>query len=218
MIKAICFDVGGTLIGSNGLTFSQRLTAAVGIPMPLIREKLVKHFYLEKRTFKNALNNFCRDIGVPFSDQMVEEILGVCLDPVVYKDAIHCLNELNELNEYSLATISNCTLWEVIHWDEIGMQDIFELEIRSFEVGLAKPNPEMFCKVEKRLGLEPTEILMVGDSCRDDIAGAKIRGWKAVQILRDESAPCLIADHVINSLINLKDIIDYFNYKNFEGR
>ena len=60
----------------------------------------------------------------------------------------------------------------------------------SVEAGVAKPDPEIFRIAARRLGVDPRDCVMVGDSLARDVAGAKAAGMRAVWIDRklwDES-------------------------------
>lgn len=54
----------------------------------------------------------------------------------------------------------------------------------SDEIGIRKPRPEIFEAVAEGLGLEPREILHVGDSLKADIAGAAALGMRTVWLTR----------------------------------
>jgi putative hydrolase of the HAD superfamily len=49
----------------------------------------------------------------------------------------------------------------------------------SSELGWRKPSPEFFRAVERRLGLQPDELILVGDDADLDIAAARRAGWHA---------------------------------------
>ncbi|GAE91111.1 2-haloalkanoic acid dehalogenase [Gracilibacillus boraciitolerans JCM 21714] len=48
--------------------------------------------------------------------------------------------------------------------------------------GVAKPKKVIFDIVEKKLNLNPTETVYIGDSYEKDIIGAKQAGWKAIWV------------------------------------
>lgn len=54
----------------------------------------------------------------------------------------------------------------------------------SEEVGIRKPRPEIFEAVAEGLGLEPREILHVGDSLAADVVGASAVGMRTVWLTR----------------------------------
>jgi len=59
--------------------------------------------------------------------------------------------------------------------------------ILSYEVGLVKPDPAIFRLVSDRLGLQPAEILFVGDTPSADVEGPQAIGMSAMHISDFES-------------------------------
>ena len=53
-----------------------------------------------------------------------------------------------------------------------GVGDLFEFVLDSHEVGMKKPDPEIFCEAVTRLGVDPGEVWYVGDSEYHDVRGA----------------------------------------------
>ena len=56
----------------------------------------------------------------------------------------------------------------------LGLAGRFDAEVLSLEVGVVKPDPEIFRIAAERLGLAPDEILMVGDTVEDDGGAAQV--------------------------------------------
>jgi putative hydrolase of the HAD superfamily len=52
----------------------------------------------------------------------------------------------------------------------------------SSELGWRKPSAEFFRAVERRLGLRPEELLLVGDDPELDVAAARRAGWHAHEL------------------------------------
>ncbi len=71
-------------------------------------------------------------------------------------------------------------------------------------VGFSKPHPEFFAHVSRKLGLEPNQLLMVGDSLENDIEGAHAAGWQALWIQRGVTA---VDASVITRLTDLPALI-----------
>jgi len=58
------------------------------------------------------------------------------------------------------------------------------LVFASSEIGWRKPAPEFFRWIERRLGCEPAETLLVGDDPLLDLAAAERAGWRACDATR----------------------------------
>lgn len=58
---------------------------------------------------------------------------------------------------------------------------------RKPDIVLGKPDPQMLAGIERRLGLEPSQIAMVGDRLYTDIAMARAAGAVGVLVLSGES-------------------------------
>lgn len=54
----------------------------------------------------------------------------------------------------------------------------------SAAIGYRKPAPEFFTAIEKGVGCDPSELLMVGDDEDNDLLAAQRRGWHATLIDR----------------------------------
>jgi putative hydrolase of the HAD superfamily len=63
-----------------------------------------------------------------------------------------------------------------------GLDVAWESIVTSVEVGYLKPHSKIFCKSLGELGLAPAEVVMVGNSLAEDVAGAQAVGiaaaWK----------------------------------------
>ena len=69
----------------------------------------------------------------------------------------------------------------------LGIEADFMLSSR--EHGRVKPCPTIFAAAIERAGTAPARAVMVGDSVRDDIAGARAAGLRAVLIDRTDRHP-----------------------------
>lgn len=72
----------------------------------------------------------------------------------------------------------------------------------SSEIGIAKPNPEVFMRAVRSLGLAPKGALFVGDHPETDVEGARRCGMAVAWISRDRvwptglEAPDVVLSHV----------------------
>ena len=58
----------------------------------------------------------------------------------------------------------------------------------SGDVGVAKPQLEIFNHVQTKMNLNPQQTLFIGNTFSSDIIGAKQAGWKAIWLNRRQSA------------------------------
>ena len=88
--------------------------------------------------------------------------------------------------KYPLTIISN-GFKEVQYYKfaHSGLQDYFSYTLISEEVGINKPQPQLFEKALQLNGVNANEALMIGDSYTSDIAGAKAAGIDSLWIKSD---------------------------------
>jgi len=91
--------------------------------------------------------------------------------------------------------------------DNLGIASHVEHFCFSNELGICKPDPEIFFKALAPLGVRPDEALHVGDRPDLDLAGARAAGLRSVH-LRTPHSPDGDADHVIPTMRDLPAIID----------
>jgi len=79
----------------------------------------------------------------------------------------------------------------------------------SEEVGEHKPNPLIFNELLKRICMNPCDVIMVGDSLKNDIQGAKNAGIKSVWYNpeNNKNETDILPDYEINDLLQLKGIL-----------
>ena len=196
MIKGIIFDYGGTL-DSRGVHWSEVLWQGyleAGVPIDketfrnayvegeraLARERII----LPQDDFLTLLR---KKVALEISHlplTLDETITGHWVDGIsTYCDnaARACINEalpmLEQLHErYPMMLVSNFygNIDEVLR--SYGVRHLFKGIIESAVMGIRKPNPTLFKLGVDALELEPSEVLVVGDSLRKDIEPAEKLG------------------------------------------
>ncbi len=68
---------------------------------------------------------------------------------------------------------------------DVGLAEHLDLVVTSGEVGVEKPNPEIFWAALERAGAEPGDAMHVGDQPASDVAGALRAGIAPVLLDRD---------------------------------
>jgi HAD superfamily hydrolase (TIGR01509 family) len=111
------------------------------------------------------------------------------LDVRCYPETVDVLGKLTSAG-IARAIVSN-TPWDapgiLTHRDmeRCGIAHYFEVVIASGDVPWRKPNPEFMFEAARRLEVEPADCLVVGDSLRADIAGARAAGMRSAWVRRD---------------------------------
>lgn len=83
------------------------------------------------------------------------------------------------------------------------IEDLFNVVLISESEGVRKPEPEIFWRALRRLGVTAGESLFIGDSPEYDIAGAKNAGLYAVLKRTDNAVSLSDADGYITDLTEL---------------
>lgn len=88
-----------------------------------------------------------------------------------------------------------------------GLENSFDATLVSGEYGAGKPSPGIFRYALDLLACRPEQAVMIGDSPRSDIAGAKKVGMGAVQIKRhDHVELAQEADTVVSDLSEVAEL------------
>src|SRR6266704_4788024 len=114
---------------------------------------------------------------------------------VLFDDTLSTLAVLKQRG-YILSVVTNRHYGGVPFHEDlqiVGLLDYFEYENMaiSADLGIRKPNPDIFMYALNKLNVEPEEAAMVGDSLKADILGARTLNilaiWKPKASLRQEA-------------------------------
>lgn len=115
--------------------------------------------------------------------QDIWRILGPeCL--AVFPEVPDVLTGLRE-RRLPLAVVSNWQRGLGHFCYELGLSAWFGCVLASAEVGVARPDPDIFLDACRRLGVAPAEVLHIGDTPEEDYAGARAAGMQGVLLTRD---------------------------------
>lgn len=217
-IEAVTFDVGGTLIQpwpSVGGVYAE--VASQNGVRNLSPEKLNRNFARAWRATKNFQHTH-----EDWAHLVDQTFAGLCASrpsqtffPAIYQrfaelaawrifdDVLPALDALAS-KDIPLAVISNWDARLRPLLEQFRLDRYFEIIVVSCEVGFAKPSPVIFEHAAKKLGIPPENIVHVGDSAKEDVAGAKAAGLEALLIDRDNSA---MQSGRISSLLQLDALL-----------
>ncbi|MBU1702197.1 MAG: HAD-IA family hydrolase [Candidatus Eisenbacteria bacterium] len=113
-----------------------------------------------------------------------------------------------------LAVISDAPslqAWQRLH--HLKLHHVFETVVTFETTGEYKPSPQPFQKALDHFGLEPPEVLMVGDWPERDMVGAARLGIRTIFARYGDTKGVVHsgADYEIDDIIQLLDIIDKIN-------
>ncbi|HEX7527416.1 MAG TPA: HAD-IA family hydrolase, partial [Gaiellaceae bacterium] len=67
--------------------------------------------------------------------------------------------------------------------ERLGLAGLLDVLVFSDEVGVSKPDPEIFLRALEQIGVEPEHAMFVGDRLETDVQGAAKLGMTTVQAL-----------------------------------
>jgi len=197
-IRAVSFDVGGTLIDpwpSVGHVYAE-VARKHGLKQ-LSADELNRRFaeaWKERGGFEYTRADWAEVVDRTFAGLTEEPPSRTFFDEIyrrfdqpdswrVYEDVLPTLRVLTE-RKFKLAVISN--------WDErlrpllkrLDLSRHFAAIMISIEVGCRKPAPGIFRRAAAALDLPPQAILHVGDNGNEDFAGAQTAGFRALLLNR----------------------------------
>jgi len=217
-IRAVTFDVGGTLIHpwpSVGHLYAE-VAEKHGLKN-LSPEKLNKNFAAAWRLRRNFQHT--REDWAALVDQV---FAGLCepgpdqtFFPELYQrfaeadawrihdDVLPALDALAS-RDFRLSIVSNWDhrLRPLLH--NLALERYFETIVVSCEVGFSKPSPVIFEQAVRKSGVTAAHALHVGDSFAEDVLGARSAGFQAVLIDRGADGK---TDGTIRTLRDLATLI-----------
>lgn len=199
MIKGILIDFGGT-IDSDGIHWFNAFSDAYAIVADIPKELLWDAYVHTERTLgRNPIigpdYTFCKTLqtkialqteylqqhGITVTAQ--DTILDTCYNKVVRHISTVSKPVLERFSaQYPMVLVTN--FYGNMHTvlKEFGLDHLFKDVVESAVVGVRKPDPQIFRLGVAALGLEPAEIVMIGDSQEKDILPAQSIGCQTIQI------------------------------------
>ncbi len=80
--------------------------------------------------------------------------------------------------------------WELDAFlEEVGLLDLVDSAVTSARAGARKPHPRIYAHSAAALGVDPRDVLFVGDSWEPDVRGPRRVGMTAVHLWREDERP-----------------------------
>jgi HAD superfamily hydrolase (TIGR01509 family) len=181
MTEAVIFDLYGTLIRLDRDTSPYlRLARLVRPDDP--RAVVERSLLIDSR----GIGDFAARLGVPTPsgiENLDADLRQDLQTAHVFEDAVEVLAILRGRG-LKLGLISNLAAPYKDPFFRHGLANYFHVTSFSCDAGLRKPEPEIFHRTARGLGVSPASTVMVGDSRRSDYDGARAAGMSAVLLRR----------------------------------
>ena len=238
MIKAVLFDLDGTLCDSDtawGIAVKETFQRLC-VREPSVSEEAITEAWtaVHQKLFRQLNAGKCSMAEVRDRRfQCLFEELGLSADKVMeelsdffcslYLTGLRLYEDvtvLGELHAYHVGILTNgahddhtdSQLSKVRH---LGLTERIQSLTISGEIGVRKPNLEIFKVACERADVLPEEAIFVGDSVQNDIVGANRAGMTSVLINRksDVLIPKTADEQPDYTISNLHDILSYLAHE-----
>jgi putative hydrolase of the HAD superfamily len=235
-IEAILLDVGNTLrivIKDEAFMAESRrqITELVGSQMPVddfiklletryqvlrkqAKEKLIEASEKEMWT-KWMLPDFPAEKIAPLSGKLTRLWRDCDGRRVPRDDVKETVIELNKRG-YLLGIIANTITETEIpdYLEEYGLTEYFKTVVLSSKVGIRKPNPEIYWEAARRMGVEPSKCVYVGDNPVRDVEGTRAAGYGMMILILEpdtlKKEPPTGEVKPDYTILEIKDLLDIF--------
>lgn len=200
-IEVIVFDLYNTLIRID------------------TKSNYYRFLYKEMKKFENVMyegfkQSILKNTHESILEQLPEHIHKIALENKsilehelrqvkLFEETLEVLSDLSQ--EYQLVLVSNLASPYKEPFYDLGLAKYFSYVVFSCDVGFTKPHQAIFSIVEKNTGVSGNNIMMVGDSKKSDIEGAKSMGWQYLRVNRTISETH--SAHEINSLLEIRSYL-----------
>ncbi len=186
MIRAVVFDLWNTLVFSPAGSPFQRLKELLRPEQEHLYPALVRDGMVLPHTSVRAFLEAWE--GTASLDEaqmtaMARAFLEAGEQAVSFPEATEAIGAVRDLARVAL--LSNTQIFGLELLDRLGISECIRTRVLSAEIGALKPEPAAFEAVQRKVGLFPGNLAMVGDSWTDDVIGAAAAGWTAIWVNRE---------------------------------
>lgn len=189
-VRGVIFDLFHTLTGLESEWSDLPLTCDVlGIDRrawdDVITQKSRWRLSGEQRDPFLIIRDMARLVRPEIADALVREAVAIRIRRFrhalqrIPAENVDMLKRLRKAG-MRLGLVSNADAIEVAAWADCPLAGLFDSEVISCEVGMVKPEPEIFRKCLDELSLQAGECMFVGDGGSNELVGAKEVGLTTV--------------------------------------
>jgi HAD superfamily hydrolase (TIGR01549 family) len=192
--NTILFDLDGVIVNSENVWLMSLNEA-----LKYYKQKEINSNIFNKKFWGNDVNNTLELLGLPkkaldiVNKAYLKNIDSVEIFPDVVK-TLKCLSHFNKgviTNTPKKIALSLLNKFDILKY--------FNIVVTSDDVKYGKPNPEIIIKACKLLNVQTNEVIIIGDTINDIIAGKNL-DCKVIGIN-------IKADYTVNKLSKILDIL-----------
>ena len=232
MIKAIFFDLYGTLVGFHPSRFEIQSLACERFGLSPSPEGILKGYGIadafmtkqntlmpvRKMNQEEAFYFFCKyerlvlsgsdiEVDLDKAGKIWNHIKTIPYDLNIYEDVIPVLKDLR-CQGVKVGLLSNMNQSGNSLIEKFGLENLVDFAVTSSEVRSEKPHPPMFMEALRQAGSTKATSVHVGDQIDSDVKGASDVGIYPVLIDRDDIHKCFNACPRIKNLPEIHDVLE----------
>ncbi len=191
-IKNIIFDLGNVVIDIDPqLTYEAFAAISPSKTAPeieeLIKDKKLWHSYEKGNINDTDFRDLMRiELDLEATDEEIDEAFNALLLDIE-PERINLIEKLGK--KYRIFVLSNTSQIHMIEFENIlkkcterdTIWNLFEKPYFSFDMGMLKPEPEIYESVLKKSKLEPSQTLFI-DDLKPNIEAAKLLGINTIHL------------------------------------
>ena len=224
-IKAILFDLGGTLVETSHLEaisyISRKVSEELNVDQKILEEKLINNF---KEIFKKAGEGRFKTVTKIIEESLLNSIQDINnlnlfkkvrsfykeyieKEVKIYPNVYNVLNSLRQM-KLKLGIISNSDTYLIrCVLKKFSLDKFFDVVVTSSMSKAYKPSPKLFKLGLLKLGLSADQVVFVGNSDKD-IEGAKTVGMITVLLKTKETSKLQVSpDFIISNLDEVPQLV-----------
>lgn len=171
-IKWIFFDVGSTLVDETDC-YKTRIKETAAQTNKITEEQFEMKMINYAKQNKDAYKETIKELGLNKTKWNLDK-------EKLYPNVIGILKELKK--GYKLGIIANQKVGLSNRLNQFGILDFFNVVICSDEVGISKPNKDIFLLGLQEANCEAKNSIMVGDRLDNDLIPAKKIGMRTIWV------------------------------------
>lgn len=206
MVKAVLFDMDGTLVDTENLDNEVAIKICKKLGFELTEEEQKERHGRTTKSFYEYLR-LKRKADFNLQQAAQNQIDGFTEKLQTNLKAFSGARELPKLlakNGYALAIVSGSTKSQIeLVLQSLKIGDYFKMIISANDVLESKPNPEGYLLAAENLNVSPTECVIIEDGTKGVKAG-KSAGMKVIGVINNGGQDLSLADMTVSNLQEIK--------------